>query len=288
MQVTFPHKVYKLITLEFTGNYRLTASSQSREKMANEQSNDVSAKRYDKLSAHQREVGQELITVSKVKRGDKILDLGCGTGYFATILSELVGPEGKVVAVDPDAGRISIAKEKYSRANIEYLVESDQTFPEDGYDLVFSNHVLPWIKDKEALFKRIFEKLCPGGRFAFVTFAARPGFPPVMEKAFNELIGPEFLKSLLSERQAFEEPNTYKQLATAAGFEVASSEIKQFTSHWGSVDIFLAYFHGLSQGSFDLSSIDKDILQSFKENHEQELASQRIVRNVLYFVAIKK
>ena len=256
--------------------------------MANEQSTNVSANRYDKLSAHQREVGQELITVSNVKRGDKILDLGCGTGYFAAVLSELVGLEGKVVAVDPDAGRIRIAKEKYARANIEYLVASDQTFPEDGYDLVFSNHVLPWIKDKETLFKRIFEKLHPGGRFAFVTFAVTPGFPPVMEKAFSELIGPEFLKSLLSERQTFEEPNTYKQLATSAGFEVASSEIKQFTSHWGSVDIFLTYFHGLSQGSFDLSSIDKDVLQSFKENHEEELASQRIVRNVLYFVAIKK
>ena len=78
--------------------------------MTNEQSTNVSANRYDKLSAHQREVGQELITVSNVKSGDKILDLGCGTGYFAAVLSELVGLEGKVVAVDPDAGRIRICK----------------------------------------------------------------------------------------------------------------------------------------------------------------------------------
>ena len=39
--------------------------------------------------------------------GDTILDLGCGTGELSAYLAELVGPEGKVVAVDPDKERIT-------------------------------------------------------------------------------------------------------------------------------------------------------------------------------------
>ena len=48
-------------------------------------------------------------------------------------LSEVVGPEGKIVAVDPDPERIKLAKEKNGRANVEFVVGSDQTFPEDQY-----------------------------------------------------------------------------------------------------------------------------------------------------------
>lgn len=62
-------------------------------------------------SADQYHQGKKLIAKIPVGAGDKVLDLGCGTGNLAVVLSELVGPEGKVVAVDPDEERIKIAKE---------------------------------------------------------------------------------------------------------------------------------------------------------------------------------
>ena len=78
-----------------------------------------SADLYHKNSSHQEEIGLKLLSKVKVPLGGLVLDLGCGTGHFATVLSELVGPEGKVVAIDPDTERIQIAKEKKAR---EYLV----------------------------------------------------------------------------------------------------------------------------------------------------------------------
>ena len=48
------------------------------------------------------------------KVGDVILDLGCGTGELSTYLAELVGPEGKVIFVDPDKERIQLAKETHN------------------------------------------------------------------------------------------------------------------------------------------------------------------------------
>ena len=42
--------------------------------------------------------------------GDTILDLGCGTGELSAYLAELVGPEGKVVVVDPDKERILLGQ----------------------------------------------------------------------------------------------------------------------------------------------------------------------------------
>ena len=108
---------------------------------------------YERKSEGQRGVGIELMDLISINifKGASILDLGCGTGYLAKVLSERVGPEGKVVAVDPDGDRLKIAREKYSASNIEYIQADDKTFPPGQYDIIFSNIVIHWISDKRAL-----------------------------------------------------------------------------------------------------------------------------------------
>ena len=91
-----------------------------------------------------------------LSKGNTVLDLGCGTGYLTKLLAERVGPQGKVLAVDPDGERLKIAKDKYSAPNIVYVQARDQTFPEGQYDAIFCNTVIHWIKDKRALFKRVY------------------------------------------------------------------------------------------------------------------------------------
>ena len=97
-----------------------------------------------------------------MKKGATVLDLGCGTGYLTKVLSEQVGPEGKVVAVDSDGERLKIAWEKHSADNIEYIQADDKTFPPGQYDLVLST--IHWISDKEALFKQVYQRLYPARR----------------------------------------------------------------------------------------------------------------------------
>jgi ubiquinone/menaquinone biosynthesis C-methylase UbiE len=74
-----------------------------------------------------REVGIEL--------GDSVLDYGCGRGVYAVPAAELVGPEGRVVAVDADASARAEVEEKvreYSRVEVK-APEGKTGFPvEDG------------------------------------------------------------------------------------------------------------------------------------------------------------
>ena len=72
-------------------------------------SKDV-AKSYQQVSLFQREHGKMLIDDIEIHRGH-ILDLGCGTGELSAYLSELVGQDGTVVAVDPDSYRVEVARE---------------------------------------------------------------------------------------------------------------------------------------------------------------------------------
>ena len=124
------------------------------------------AKLYSEVSGIQKEHGKELIEKLSLEKNMKILDLGCGTGYLSSMMADCVGPEGKVVAIDPNRSRLDIAEKQYSRSNLVFLEANDVTLPEDQYDLVFANYVLHWVENKAALLNKVYQNLKPGGRFA--------------------------------------------------------------------------------------------------------------------------
>ena len=79
------------------------------------------AENYEQISSIEREDGLKLIKLVAVARGSKVLDLGCGTGFLANVLADLVGPKGQVVAIDMDKNRLAIARAKYQANNLEFL-----------------------------------------------------------------------------------------------------------------------------------------------------------------------
>ena len=66
--------------------------------------------------------GLALIQKLAPAKSSRVLDLGCGTGYLASVLAERVGPEGQVIGVDPDKKRTRLAQKKYGGArNIAFF-----------------------------------------------------------------------------------------------------------------------------------------------------------------------
>lgn len=61
---------------------------------------------YSKSNDCQIRYGKKFAEKAGVKRGDKILDMGCGTGELTSSLAEIVGKDGQVVGVDPDFWRL--------------------------------------------------------------------------------------------------------------------------------------------------------------------------------------
>ena len=125
------------------------------------------AESYESYTSFEREDGYAMMKLLDLVRGIKVLDLGCGTGYFSKILSDLVGPEGTVVGIDPDEERLKVAREKHTASNLKYLNEIAENIPGTDYDLIFSNHVIHWCMDKDLVFKQVHKSLKKGGKFAF-------------------------------------------------------------------------------------------------------------------------
>jgi ubiquinone/menaquinone biosynthesis C-methylase UbiE len=103
-----------------------------------------------------------------LKEGMKVVDYGCGPGRYAIPIAELVGPKGKVFAVDIQPLAIKTVKEKAARqglTNIEpILVDSYDTGIQDSsIDLVLLIDTFHQIGDRDALLREIHRILKPGG-----------------------------------------------------------------------------------------------------------------------------
>lgn len=91
--------------------------------------------------------------------GERILDLGCGDGALTVAL---VASGAQVVGVDASPEMIAAARNRSLDARL--MNAAALTFDQE-FDAVFSNAVLHWVRDAEAVLAGVARALKPGGRF---------------------------------------------------------------------------------------------------------------------------
>lgn len=116
---------------------------------------------YDSKHAFVWEKGRELIEWLAPRPGERILDLGCGTGQLS---SEIAAAGSAVVGVDLSAEMVREARRKFPDLRFEVCDARALTFVQE-FDAVFSNAALHWIPQAEQVVGGIARALKPGGRF---------------------------------------------------------------------------------------------------------------------------
>jgi ubiquinone/menaquinone biosynthesis C-methylase UbiE len=129
---------------------------------------------YDTLAnvfffGRRRATFQALIAAVGVQPGQRVLDVGCGTGYFARLLCLSVGRDGLIVGIDPSAAMISYASRQTGRAsNCQFQVGRVEAleFPAEHFDVVVSSLVMHHLPEdlRVAALEEMRRVLRPGGR----------------------------------------------------------------------------------------------------------------------------
>ncbi len=109
-----------------------------------------------------------LVRQANVKPGDRILDVGCGTGTLAVLLKQAV-PDAHVVGLDADPTALGIARNKAAEAGVEIEFHQalawDAPFEPKSFERVVSSLVLHHLLDRDKLrtLQRVREWLRPDG-----------------------------------------------------------------------------------------------------------------------------
>jgi trans-aconitate methyltransferase len=116
---------------------------------------------YDDKHSFVWKLSAGVLELLNAQSGERILDLGCGTGHLTAKIAET---GALVVGVDRSPEMIRQAKEKYPSLQFE-VMDAREIQLDGNFDAVFSNATLHWIMEPERAIAGIKKSLRPGGRF---------------------------------------------------------------------------------------------------------------------------
>jgi ubiquinone/menaquinone biosynthesis C-methylase UbiE len=120
---------------------------------------------------------RQLVLQAKLTKGQRVLDVGCGTGNL-TLLVKRLHPDVDVVGLDPDPKALQRARSKAKRQNVDVRFErgfaDSLADPDRSFDCVLSAFMFHHLKrdEKAATLRDIQRVLKPGGRLHVLDFAA--------------------------------------------------------------------------------------------------------------------
>jgi trans-aconitate methyltransferase len=116
---------------------------------------------YDRGFGYVSALGGDLLDLVEVGPGQRLLDLGCGTGV---LLARLAATGAEVVGIDADPAMVDIARTRVPGAEIA-VADGHDFSVEQPVDVIFSNAALHWMTRQSEVIARVWAALKPGGRF---------------------------------------------------------------------------------------------------------------------------
>ena len=120
-----------------------------------------------------------------LKEGMKVLDVGCGPGFFSIELAKMVGKGGKVFSVDMQEGMLQIIRNKINGTSLEGIInlikcEQDEIMVPEKVDFILAFYMVHEVPDKDKFFRAMKNILNEKGAFLIV----EPKFFHVTKKEF--------------------------------------------------------------------------------------------------------
>ncbi|MCA1490742.1 class I SAM-dependent methyltransferase [Ensifer sp. NBAIM29] len=142
--------------------------------------------------------GPVVAAEAAVQKGDRVLDVACGTGALALAAAAIAGPSGSVVGLDANPDMLAVARRKPGQ--IEWLEGKAEAlpFPDNGFDVVVSQFGFMFFEDKSKALAEMMRVLRPDGRLAVAVCDAvenSPGyhaFALLLDRLFGKAVGDAF------------------------------------------------------------------------------------------------
>ena len=145
----------------------------------------------------QEENTKLLLKALQVKEGQTVADIGCGNGFYTLQLAKLVGPSGRVLAVDIQPEMLELLKERAAKAGITNIeptlsTQADPKLPTGEVDLILLVDVYHEFSYPQQMLSAMRSSLSPSGLIALAEY--RMEDPSVPIKLLHKMSKKQILK----------------------------------------------------------------------------------------------
>jgi demethylmenaquinone methyltransferase/2-methoxy-6-polyprenyl-1,4-benzoquinol methylase len=173
------------------------------------------------------------VSRSGIRKGDQVLDVCCGTGKLAFLLSKRVGPGGSIKGTDYCEEMLKLAKVKqgsrYQNVSFSFSDAKNISFPDNSFDAVTVAFGIRNIPDTDVALREFNRVLKPGGRFICLELTKpRAGWFRVLYEWYTFKVMPAIALLVMKKGKpyvylprsidTFHSPEAFSRLITACGF----------------------------------------------------------------------
>jgi SAM-dependent methyltransferase len=124
---------------------------------------DVTGEAYQRfMGRYSRPLAEQFVDLVGVRRGDRVLDVGCGPGVLTAPLLERCG-SGAVAAVDPSTSFVAAARERFPELDVREAAAEALPFADDAFDVALAQLVVHFMTDPVAGLREMGRVTRPGG-----------------------------------------------------------------------------------------------------------------------------
>ena len=145
-----------------------------------------------------RQWGPIVAEAARMKDGDRVIDVACGTGVLAFAALDRVGPRGMVVGLDPNPDMLAVARRRSNRIDWRQGSAEAIPFADATFDAVASQFGLMFFTDRVAGLREMARVLKPGGHLAVAvcdSLERSPGYAALaelLERLFGSRVAEAF------------------------------------------------------------------------------------------------
>lgn len=131
---------------------------------------------YDWLSSSERIYIDHCLEMLSIRAGERVLEIGCGTGYALAKMTQTGGKPGNVTGYDLSRGMLQVARQNTKNASLVCGDALQTPFPNSHFDLILLSFTLELFPDVEIprVLKECKRVLHPGGRLGVVGLSQKP------------------------------------------------------------------------------------------------------------------